>query len=53
MIYAYPCKVHEDRTTWQTNIQFSLRVIMLSILQLLTVLSVSLWSMMITAGVVN
>ncbi|KAF8491536.1 hypothetical protein JB92DRAFT_3100490 [Gautieria morchelliformis] len=37
MIYAYPSKEPSDIATWQTTIQFSLRVIIFSMLQLITI----------------
>ncbi|KAF8478753.1 hypothetical protein JB92DRAFT_1839392 [Gautieria morchelliformis] len=37
IIYAYPTKVQGDRSTWRTCIHFALRVITLSMLQLVTV----------------
>ncbi|KAF8479470.1 hypothetical protein JB92DRAFT_3133564 [Gautieria morchelliformis] len=36
MIYAYPSKVQDDPTAWRTSIQFSLRIMILSLLQLVT-----------------
>ncbi|KAF8585776.1 hypothetical protein K439DRAFT_1021994 [Ramaria rubella] len=38
MIYAYPSKVQDDPTAWRTNIQFSLRILLLSFVQFLTII---------------
>jgi len=37
MIYAYPMKSQDDPTAWRTNIQFSVRILILSLLQIVTI----------------